>query len=263
MDSDTGRFISRDTWSGNYNRPLSLNRWNYTESNPIDFVDPTGRYGEDVHYELTVVVSRVVGTNHCRGLACAVKDTIARLIAQGDQNMDDSGLLQAFLVSPELHFADALTVKRNVNAAIATGDPFLFGASLHQAQDWYSHWNEGYRPPLGHGQDSYLAGYLTGGRSEKMIQDFYGRWPKDVVLAAMRTSYSDAELALVSDDKMIDLFIYTLNMVSLRSTYGYDPDHYFGFTPRDAQMKEDMVSKISAFFEAFDDCDFCQLMLRT
>ena len=24
-----GRFINRDTWNGDYNRPLSLNRWNY------------------------------------------------------------------------------------------------------------------------------------------------------------------------------------------------------------------------------------------
>ena len=38
-----GRFISRDTWNGDYNRPLSLNRWNYVEGNPVNLVDPTGR----------------------------------------------------------------------------------------------------------------------------------------------------------------------------------------------------------------------------
>jgi hypothetical protein len=37
-----GRFISRDTWSGDSNSPLSLNRWNYVESNPINRTDPTG-----------------------------------------------------------------------------------------------------------------------------------------------------------------------------------------------------------------------------
>ena len=37
-----GRFISRDTWAGDYNRPLSLNKWNYVEANPIIFVDPSG-----------------------------------------------------------------------------------------------------------------------------------------------------------------------------------------------------------------------------
>lgn len=34
--------MTRDTWSGNANQPMSFNRWNYTESNPINHVDPSG-----------------------------------------------------------------------------------------------------------------------------------------------------------------------------------------------------------------------------
>jgi len=41
-----GRFQSRDTWSGNANLPMSLNRWNYTQSNPINYSDPTGHISE-------------------------------------------------------------------------------------------------------------------------------------------------------------------------------------------------------------------------
>lgn len=37
-----GRFQSRDRWSGDYNRPLSLNRWMYVEGNPVNYTDPTG-----------------------------------------------------------------------------------------------------------------------------------------------------------------------------------------------------------------------------
>jgi len=44
LDSGIGRFISRDTWSGDYNRPLSLNRWGYVEGNPVNKIDPTGHY---------------------------------------------------------------------------------------------------------------------------------------------------------------------------------------------------------------------------
>jgi RHS repeat-associated protein len=32
----TGRFLTKDSWEGNYTRPLSLNGWNYVESNPIN-----------------------------------------------------------------------------------------------------------------------------------------------------------------------------------------------------------------------------------
>lgn len=39
----TGRFLTRDTWSGNANRPLSLNRWGYVEGNPINLTDPSGK----------------------------------------------------------------------------------------------------------------------------------------------------------------------------------------------------------------------------
>jgi RHS repeat-associated protein len=43
LDSNAGRFISRDTWGGNYDRPLSLNRWMYVEGNPTNRTDPSGK----------------------------------------------------------------------------------------------------------------------------------------------------------------------------------------------------------------------------
>jgi RHS repeat-associated protein len=41
----TGRFLLRDKWEGDDNRPISMNRWNYTESNPIKYTDPSGFCG--------------------------------------------------------------------------------------------------------------------------------------------------------------------------------------------------------------------------
>jgi RHS repeat-associated protein len=38
----TGRFLTRDTWGGDYYQPMSYNQWNYTLSNPINFTDPSG-----------------------------------------------------------------------------------------------------------------------------------------------------------------------------------------------------------------------------
>ena len=40
-----GRFLTKDTWRGNHNKPLSLNRWAYVEGNPINYTDPTGHIG--------------------------------------------------------------------------------------------------------------------------------------------------------------------------------------------------------------------------
>jgi RHS repeat-associated protein len=37
-----GRFLTKDTWEGDYSRPLSLNRWNYVEGNPVNYTDPSG-----------------------------------------------------------------------------------------------------------------------------------------------------------------------------------------------------------------------------
>jgi RHS repeat-associated protein len=37
-----GRFITRDPWRGDYRRPLTLNGWNYSFSNPVNYTDPSG-----------------------------------------------------------------------------------------------------------------------------------------------------------------------------------------------------------------------------
>lgn len=46
-----GRFINRDTWSGDVNNPHSLNRWMYVEGNPVNYVDPTGMKPYESHFK--------------------------------------------------------------------------------------------------------------------------------------------------------------------------------------------------------------------
>ena len=41
-DPSTGRFLTQDSWQGDYNNPLSLNQWNYVEGNPVNKEDPAG-----------------------------------------------------------------------------------------------------------------------------------------------------------------------------------------------------------------------------
>jgi RHS repeat-associated protein len=40
--SVNGHFLTRDSWQGDYYKPLSLNQWVYVEQNPVNFVDPSG-----------------------------------------------------------------------------------------------------------------------------------------------------------------------------------------------------------------------------
>ena len=41
-DPTTGRFISRDSYAGKNEDPLSLNRYTYCHNNPIFYADPKG-----------------------------------------------------------------------------------------------------------------------------------------------------------------------------------------------------------------------------
>ena len=59
-DPGTGRFVSRDTWGGNYNRSLSLNRWSYVEGNPIVRNDPSGHCYGPLSFLRNVPVEREI-----------------------------------------------------------------------------------------------------------------------------------------------------------------------------------------------------------
>ncbi len=38
-----GRFTTRDVWEGDQNAPMSYNGWNYTNGNPVNLTDPSGK----------------------------------------------------------------------------------------------------------------------------------------------------------------------------------------------------------------------------
>ncbi|WP_421617416.1 RHS repeat-associated core domain-containing protein [Brevibacillus sp. TJ4] len=45
-DPSIGRFISEDTYKGQVDNPLNLNRYTYVHNNPLRYVDPTGHAAE-------------------------------------------------------------------------------------------------------------------------------------------------------------------------------------------------------------------------
>lgn len=40
----TGTFLSKDSWDGDVNTPMSYNKWSYVNDNPVDYTDPTGQH---------------------------------------------------------------------------------------------------------------------------------------------------------------------------------------------------------------------------
>lgn len=43
-----GRFVTQDTYAGQYRDPLSLHLYTYVKNNPLTYVDPSGHMGQDI-----------------------------------------------------------------------------------------------------------------------------------------------------------------------------------------------------------------------
>lgn len=81
-DPKIGRFISEDTYKGQVDNPLSLNRYTYTHNNPMKYVDPSGnkpaQYGDSFYEEYVDKVYQDVN-NGIRSLEGASEQT-SRLV---------------------------------------------------------------------------------------------------------------------------------------------------------------------------------------
>ena len=264
-----GRFLTKDVFEGTLETPNIFNKWLYAYANPLRYMDPTGLYGRDIHYGSrygTYHLAIVSGYTYCRGKSCAYVPQIARIFAEADQGVDE-GILTAtpFGGHPELHFQDMPIAERNANNAIYKYiDPYLFGSSLHQIQDWFSHWNEGFRYGFfqdGHGLSSAAAGFSPNGysRGARLIIKFYIDYPN--AKENLRNYYSGININAISADKLIDLYLTTFTRPGdYRRTiagYGYDTDHFFGFTQRDQDMNAATKNWIDNFFMAISDNPDC------
>lgn len=70
-----GRFQSRDIWDGNNYFPQSLNRWNYVQANPVNFIDPTGMW----RWGLPSSLYHILVENHYEGTAMGYYNPMKQL----------------------------------------------------------------------------------------------------------------------------------------------------------------------------------------
>ena len=158
-DSVAGRWTNKDPVRFN-GGDVSL--YVYLFNDPVNWVDPAGLHGRELHYLATWQAARKVG----------ICPKIAERIAAEDQRFDE-GLTNPFL-RPDLHFQQypgfemRETIYYQAAAAAQRGDVAAFGATLHQFQDSYAH--AGYPPSKGHMADS-VAGRAHDTYDEKSPRD--------------------------------------------------------------------------------------------
>jgi RHS repeat-associated protein len=179
-DPAIGRFISPDSIVQEYTNPQTLNRYSYVINNPLIYKDPTGHWGDPVHYGDTYSTCIVAGFPHW----------MAHEIASYDLQVDYGSNNPFPWGDQSWHFNTNYSVKyadpfetRNIHfreqfdktlAAIGKGDAVTalreFGTGLHPGQDLYAHSPEyvGYIGFYLHAPN-WLPSWLGGGADDPSV----------------------------------------------------------------------------------------------
>ncbi len=184
-DPSIGKFIQADSIVPTPGNPQSLNRYAYVDNNPLRYTDPSGRFGDDMHADMTLEIAIEEGTDiltmmHGMDVDAArrVATAVAKQIVAGNAAVDDLGLHRDTSLRPDrgnphflAHAAAQDEMTRVVYGGRELGTPEEFGRALHSIQDYYRHRGLGYTPganvPGGGslGQHQYLLDVIEYGEA--------------------------------------------------------------------------------------------------
>lgn len=171
--SAQGRFTSIDSSGPNLVDPQTLNKYRYGLNNPLRYVDPDGRYEEDVHRALTEVLALAAGF----GVGTAEK------IGRADQWVDDNPATSPMGMWPagdavekrrKYHFTTQQRRDELWSGFESTGSPDDLGVFFHAFQDSFAH--EGYGPTWGHFKAGHAPDktYNNPGKADRMANQSFG-----------------------------------------------------------------------------------------
>ncbi|MFW6169328.1 MAG: RHS repeat-associated core domain-containing protein [Planctomycetota bacterium] len=229
-DPRIGQFISDDPAGF---AAGDANPRRYVENDPTNQIDPTGMYGEDVHFYFNYYLARYLGLDqpsgwiNSKGQPVSEAYIVSYFATRVDYDRATEPVGGGAAVRQRFHFPDPggpfQTVSRGdprVSQALSTvgstGDLEMFGVLLHVYQDSFSH--EGFHKTTGHGfSKDPDRPYLHKKRDRQMAQSAYNKMA-NLLLArrGLGSRQESPEAKALLQGKSFAKFWYEINAVLLQ-----------------------------------------------
>ena len=200
-----GRLITRDTWPGDINLPISLNPWIYAAGNPINLIDPSGHNWQQPNaLEGTIIHTMIESDFMDWGLKTGRNvDTEVRIQAASKQQTDLIKLPTGFIRRPVPDVDDLIDgradllefsalqsyvyeIKHINSGSVAIADATWYQYHLNRDDDLriFAPWVLGFQ---------YLTEYGAAGK-------YIGFWPNDPNHVVMAKLYANGAIVYWGKD---------------------------------------------------------------